>query len=306
MRMFFNLKRIINTKLFNYSAREILNLPAVNCGNGGSVVVVSQLCSRDLIMYLVAIKSFTRFISPIKVIIVGDRLSVEDIATLNNNITNLEIINILDVDTDSFPKGGCWERLLTILDVCQDYFTIQLDADTITLSMPEEVIKCISENKSFTLGTDMGQNITSFREASRFLKDQNAANQHVQILAELSLEKIDEEDNLKYIRGCAAFAGFARKEASREQIKNIARSIELIIGENKWKEWGSEQVASNIAIANSDNPLVLPVTKYHYYKPGIDWGQFHFLHFVGSLRFSDGGYARLAKRQIEMLKTSAF
>ncbi len=302
--MLFNLKRVINTKLFDFFVKDVLTLPMVNCDNNSSVVIVSQLCSRDLIMYLVAIKSFAKHILPLKVIVVGDKLTRQDMLTLKIHISNIEIINIQDVDTDSFPKGGCWERLLTILDVSKFHYTVQLDADTITFSMPEEVRECVANNRSFTLGTEMGQNVISFQEATRQLRDQNINSQHVQVLAELSMAEIDPEDKMKYIRGCAAFAGFAKGSMTREKIKHLALTIEHMIGESKWKEWGSEQVASNFAVANSEKPMVLPVTKYHYYKPGIDEEQFSLLHFVGSTRFTNGKYVKLARNQVKLLGSS--
>lgn len=301
--MFYSLKRIINTKLFNYLSRGILKLPGVNCDYKSNVVIVSQLCSRDLIMYLVAIKTFTNYVTPLNVVIVGDRLSEKDIELLRKHINNIEIIDIVDVNTNEFPNGGTWERLLTIIEKSQDHYVIQLDADTITLSMPEEVVQCIAENRSFTLGTEMGQEIITFQDATKLLKDQGNKSQHVQVLAELALDEIDQTNNLKYIRGCSAFTGYAKNTTTIEQAKIISRAIEHKIGKDKWLEWGSEQVASNIAIANSNNPLVLPIKKYHYYKPGVDFNQFHLLHFVGSYRFNGGEYARLASVQIEILKS---
>ncbi|WP_292566738.1 hypothetical protein [Methylomonas sp.] len=234
----------------------------------------------------------------------GDRLTERDVSTLRKQINNIEIINITDVNTSDFPKGGCWERLLTIIDISNHHYVIQLDSDTITFSMPEEVMQCIVDNRSFTLGTEMGQKIITFQEATKLLKDQGVNSQHVQVLAELSMAEIDHTNNLKYIRGCAAFTGFSKQGTSRDRVKNITQLIEQKIGENKWKEWGSEQVASNIAIANSDGSLVLPINKYHYFKPGIDANQFHLLHFVGSNRFTGGEYARLARKQVEILKSS--
>lgn len=301
--MFHNLKKTINTKLFNYFSREILNLPAVKCDCNGSAIVISQLCSRDLIMYLVAIKTFTQYVIPLKVVVIGDRLTEKDTQVLRQHISNIEIINVIDVNTNELPNGGTWERLLTIIDMSRDHYAIQLDADTITLSMPNEVIQCIADNRSFTLGTEMGQQIITFQEATRLLKDQNIISQHVQVLAEMALEEIDQSNNLKYIRGCSAFTGFAKNETIREQIQIIYSAIEQKIGKDKWRDWGSEQVASNIAIANSKNPMILPIKKYHYFKPGIDLDQFHLIHFVGSYRFSGGEYARLASKQIDILKS---
>ncbi len=57
-------------------------------------------------------------------------------------------------------------------------------------------------------------------------------------------------------------------------------------------EWGSEQVMSNIVVANVPSAVVLPHPKYadcHKMEPGVT----QFIHFIGSCRFDGGNYARL-------------
>lgn len=299
--MFFNLQKTINTKLFDYCVKNINKKSYVECSSDSPLIIVSQVCSRDLQMYLVAIKTFSKFIKPYKVILVADRLKDEEKFMLQKHIDNLEIIDTKNVDSAGFPVGGCWERLLTIIDISDQHYVIQLDSDTITTSNLVEVRRCITENRSFTLGTDMGQQVITFQETSDLINSKTIDSEHVQICAERSMGAFKNNKSLKYIRGCAGFAGFAKNEQTREKLKEIAKTFEAKIGKQKWAEWGSEQVASNIVVANSSNPLVLPINKYHYYKPGIDIDQYCFLHFIGDYRFVDSQYRNLAKKYLELI-----
>ena len=69
---------------------------------------------------------------------------------------------------------------------------------------------------------------------------------------------------------------------------------------DKWAEWGSEQVMSNIVVANIPNAIVLPHPKYadcHKMKADVT----EFIHFIGSCRFDGGNYGRLAAQVIATL-----
>lgn len=299
--MFYNLKKLIKTRLFNYQVRGVLKVASVKCDQASDVALVSQLCSRDVMMYLVAIKTFTRFIMPKRVIIVSDSLSETDLNTLYEHVEHLEIIDIANVSTDGFPSGGTWERLLTIIDASADQYVIQLDADTITTSKPTEVLDCIEQNRSFTLGTWMGQNVIGFDEVSELIKKQQISSTHVQVVAELAMAEFDRAEDLKYIRGCSGFAGFGKDISTREQLLPISRTFDEKLGRDKWAEWGSEQVFSSIVIANSSDPLVLPINKYSYFSKGLVLENCCFVHFIGSNRFDGGVYGDLAVREINAM-----
>ena len=302
--MFFSLKKIVKTKIFNFYAKGVLKSLPVKCDGSSSVVIISQLCSRDLYMYLVALKTFTRYVAPLRVVIISDRLTEKNIDVLHQHINRVEVISISDVSTEDFPSGGTWERLLTIVDASVQNYVIQLDADTITLSEPEEVLRCIAENRSFTLGTWMGQELIAFSEATDLMNKQETKSQHVQVLAELAMAEIDQSDSLKYIRGCSGFAGFSKGESNRKQLKSISMAFEEKLGAEKWHEWGSEQIFSNIIVANSNNPFVLPIRKYSYFSPRMDFNPCHLIHFLGSNRFDGGEYAKLARSQIKLLNAT--
>ncbi len=299
--MFYNLRKTIKTKLFDLQVRDILKTSVVKCDKSSGVALVTQLCSRDVMMYLVAIKSFTRYITPKRIIIISDRLSEADLKIIHEQIDNLEVIDILNVCTDGFPSGGTWERLLTIIDASADQYVIQLDADTITTSKPKEVLDCIEQNQSFTLGTWMGQSVIGFKDVKDMIGKQKTESSHVQVIAELAMAEFDGAEELKYIRGCSGFAGFEKNISTRERLQPISRTFDDKLGRDKWMEWGSEQVFSNVVIANSANPFVLPINKYAYFSTGLDLENCCFVHFIGSNRFDDGVYANLARQQILLL-----
>ncbi len=68
---------------------------------------------------------------------------------------------------------------------------------------------------------------------------------------------------------------------------------------DKWGQWGSEQVASNFAVANTAGAMVLPYPKYANFDLDMDPQAACFLHFVGTNRFDRGVYAGETRAFIE-------
>lgn len=118
-------------------------------------------------------------------------------------------------------------------------------------------------------------------------------------LAESRFEEYPGAEALRYIRGSSAFTGFARGGFRRHQIEQFYRQMEAMFG-NRWLEWGTEQVGSNFAIANSRNAMVLPYPDYANYEPGFR-GNPKFVHFYGTHRYMDGVYARRGREVIDHL-----
>jgi hypothetical protein len=295
--MFFKLRRGIWQKLFDHSARAILATRPLVCQSDSQVTIVTQVYPPDVLMYLVALKTFSRFVSPRTVIVVSDRLSAREKETINAHVQPVEFLDIGTIDTHGTPRGGCWERLITIVERSASAYTIQLDADTITQSPPGEVLDCVTANRSFTLGTSMGRRVTSVADASAAVRHLATPRAHVQVAAEAAFDQLPHRDAL-YVRGNAAFAGFARGHHTITALRSFSDAMTMILGKEKWWEWGSEQVASNYMIANSADPLVLPFDRYRYYQPGVRIDTCPFIHFMGPHRFAHGTYRRLARQSI--------
>jgi hypothetical protein len=122
---------------------------------------------------------------------------------------------------------------------------------------------------------------------------------HIQLVAEANFNKLKRFNELRYVRGCAGFSGFAKGSFSRDFVEEISSQMSDALGD-RWQEWGSEQVMSNIVVANTPDCRVLPHPKYSdCIKMRLP--ETVFIHFIGSCRFNNGNYARLGKVLIQEL-----
>jgi len=294
--------RIIQKRWFNNRCKEVLKTPPIQpCKNG--VVILSMLRHVDMLMYLISIKSFYRYLAGGEIVILDDgTLTTSDMKILRHHVRPLQIVSIDKVKTNKCPKGGCWERLLLISDYVKDYYVIQLDADTVTSDDIPEVSNYISDNTSFALGTNEGQKIESMKDTCARVK--HWPNNHVQVIAEKLFDKINDYDHKKYVRGSASFAGFGCNSFSRRDVEIFSRVMEKTIG-STWFNWGTEQLTSNYIISNSFPSCVLPYPKYaDYYTPhDVPYDESCFLHFSGANRFKKGLYFRKAKRAIRRINS---
>ena len=285
------LQRRFGKAWLDFRCRAIRNTPPLVCNPDSNVVIVSQIYHPDVTMYLLAAKSFARYIQPKKFVLVDDGLTEEDRRLLQHHLHDAEFIPRRSIDTGGLPVGGCWERFLTLAQQNQHHFAIQLDSDTLTLGAPAEVQACIDGGRTFTLGTRTGRKPVPLSEASRFARTHTGT--HVQTVAEIMLGDYAPGDpSLLYVRGCAGFAGFAPGCLDKDQIRAFSLRMEALCGKSKWNEWGSEQVTSNFFAANAPDSLVLPVEAYPFWAPDININAARFVHFFGTFRFTGGMYAR--------------
>jgi hypothetical protein len=300
--MLFKYRRLAQSRWFDWGVRSVSDTDPVRLDRHATAQAVTQIYPPDLMMYVIAIKTFARFVPLRNIWVVGDRLTSEHEDLLRRHVEGIRFINILDVDTNGFPRGGCWERLLHIADLSRDLYTLQVDADTITFRKPAEVTASIAANRCFTLGTSMGRQAIAAKDMPSQLQHIEGP-YHIQVAAEMAFARL-KDSSARYIRGNAAFAGFAPGAITRESLKRFSDEMAALLGPDRWREWGSEQVTSNFAIANTLDPLVLPFETYRYFAPGTDLSAVTFAHFIGSHRFSQGIYRRLARDAIRELKAA--
>lgn len=296
--MFYRVRQRAKKTWFNIRCKDIFRTPRLESPPSG-VVIVSMISHYDLAMYLVAIKSLIKALGGVETLVVDDgTLTEADANVVASHVSPLRMVDVGDVHCGKCPKGGCWERLRVISENIGQNYVIQMDSDTVTLGAIPEVLSCIKENRSFTLGTGMGKNIVPAREISREMRAFKS--DYVQVLAEQNLEQLENAKELRYVRGCAGFAGFARGSFEWSRVEGLSQSMEQLIG-GKWSEWGSEQVASNFIIANSEGARVLPYPKYANFSPGVPHEESSFLHFIGPTRFRNGVYINRARSVVRML-----
>lgn len=282
------------------SIRAVLDTPPLRTADDG-VVLFSMIGTRVLLPYLVAVKSLWHELERGRVVILDDgTLTAHDKALLDLHCCEPEIISIRSVDTGAFPRGGCWERFLTILDRRSDEYWIQLDSDTVTLGPVPELVEAVAGNRSFTLlgGSDGEIGALPLREIARTLYPHGPEGGHVQARFESRLGQADAAPGWRYVRGCAGFAGFAAGGAGRDRARQFLALLVDLIGEDSKPIWGTEQIASNFHIANEPDPLLLPSRRYLNY-----WGEpigpeAAFVHFVGTHRFARGAYAAKSRAAI--------
>lgn len=301
--MFFRARRALNRAWFDFNCRGLLKTPALPPSNS-PLTVVTMLPHGEVSMYLLALKSFAGQLgrSP-KVVVLNDgSLDAEDLRTLAAHVPSLTVVPIASVSTGSCPRGSCWERLMLICDLSQDGYVVQLDSDTLTPGPIPEVVACIEENRSFTLLGDRSHpEVEPMLEACVRLKASTSG--QVQAVCERGFGQLPEAAELKYLRGNAGFVGFAKGSLRRDRIAWFSDLMRRICGP-QWDEWGSEQLTSNLLIANAENPLPLPPPRYVSYwaHPEIRYDESSFLHFIGPYRYANGLYRRSAKRVLAGLR----
>jgi len=299
--MFYQLRDRVRRHRFAGTCKGVLRAAPVALDASSRLVVLSQVQHKDVLLFLLAVKSFARQVRPRAVYVLDDgSLSADDRVGLREHIPGLSLLELAEFRSAVCPRGGTWERLLAIASLVRDHYVIQLDSDTLTIGPVKEVSHCIDHQTAFALGTWNNQKVETMRErceTARKLASQ--ANVHVQVVAEANFDKLDDFESLRYVRGCSGFAGFARQSFTREFVEAISVQMRAAIGA-KWSEWGSEQVMSNIVVANIANAIVLPHPKYadcHKMQPEVT----EFIHFIGSCRFDDGNYAKLGAQVIARL-----
>ena len=159
-----------------------------------------------------------------------------------------------------------FERLLTILDRRAGDYVIQLDSDTVTLGPLPEVAAAIDAGRSFSLRGEAAAGLMTVAAFVASLPHEPPP-LHIQKATERQLDRLGLSDT-HYFRGCSGFAGFAPSGAGRGLAERFSAANEALLGKERWREWGTEQVTSNFVIANEPDPLLLPYGRYLNY-----WGE---------------------------------
>jgi len=263
-------------------------------------MVLSMVQHSDVLPYLAALKSFAFHVDISNIVVVADKsITHEDRDIFRDHIQNVIIRDAAEFVRKNMPTGGCWERLIAISNYVENHFVIQLDADTLTISKPDKVIELIKNNRSFTLGTFDLQAKVCEKEVARWARSHcdTTIDPHIQLICESNLLAATGGDATRvYIRGCAGFAGFGRNSFNEKVIEILSVNMARILG-NKWRKWGTEQFASNYIISNIDNSEALPHPVYT--TPDRINSTTVFVHFIGSLRYSNGSYLRLLNNSMQ-------
>lgn len=282
--------------LFTRQARAVLQTPPARAGEL-PLTTLSQVHTRDVVPYLVAFKSFHRHVPGQHAVVVCDpTITQADRATLRAHIPHLELRDAAEFTHPSIPRGGTWERLFAIAEYSARSYTVQVDADTVTAGPPTEVMDSVLANRPFVIGEKQDQGIHPLAGFASVAKTWTSG--HVQALAEAALDAIDLPPDTLYVRGCSGFTGFTRGSDMRERMIDFSRRMQAKLGD-RWSDWGTEQVTSNFVVANQPGAFVLPFPRYaSSHQAAADSV---FFHFIGSVRFRDRLYERVAGAALRQL-----
>ena len=290
---------------FDRTARAVLDTPHLHAADDG-LVIFSMIGTRVLYPYLIAAKSLHAQLGRGRFAVLDDgTLTAGDKRVLAEHLDDPVIYPIAAVDVGDCPHGGCWERLLTLLELRRDAYVIQLDSDTVTLGPVPEVATAIAAGRNFSLRGEADSEWLPVAQIG-YDFDTLADTAHVQARIEALLERIESRlpQVRHYARACAGFAGFAPGGHTRELADAFSREATHLLGADSWARWGSEQVMSNVIVSNEAAPLVLlPYDRYLNYCAEPELGSAALVHFIGTYRYHRGMYRQAARQVIAALRS---
>ena len=299
----FRIRNYMERSRFAWQCRAVFATPPLR-PREGDVTLLSMVSHRDLILYLLAIKSFYLRSEGGKIAFLDDgSLTQKDLTLLEEHLPFADRYSIDDVRPPAGcpSSGGCWERLTVLSRLSKNSYVIQVDTDTLCLGPPTEVFELVADQRSFVISGDDQQNeIVTFSDAG---KKKRGTPGHVQTILEQRLPEHPDASSRKYVRGCAGFSGFAPGAASEERMTAVSREFANICGEDEWQQWGSEQITSNMLVVDSPNAAVLPFPQYAGYFPNTlgERPDCKLIHFIGANRFRHGAYAYFGRELIDGL-----
>jgi hypothetical protein len=299
--MFFRARRSFAYWRFNRAIAGILDTPPLQM-RPAPWTVVSMVAKRDVPMYLVALKAFYRRAGGGQVVAIVDRdTPAESLATLKHHVPGIEFVILEDIAVGPCQRGGTWERIIYCLDRAEREYVIQLDADAVACGPDlQEVLDCVEKGASFTMAE--GNQIVPMLESAAYAK--TLGGNYIGTVAEAAFDRYARAETLHYIRGSSGFAGFAKGAFPRQRIEEFHAEGERLVGAARWREWGTEQCASNFAVANSPGAIGLPFPAYTSYHAGAARDGVKLYHFIGSFRFDDGFFAGLGRKEIAKYRGS--
>lgn len=292
------LRRRIAAAWHNHRIGGICRTPPLVASAEGPVYA-GMTCHRDARAWLLAVKSIARHVGPGDYAAIDDgTLTSGDKALLSKHLPGLRVIALNQVDTEGCPRGGTWERLITVLRLAANRYVVQVDSDLVAWRPIEELTEAVRAGRSFALAGESGAAVKSLAEASQDARGQSYP--HVQHAAEQLLEAMPEAGRWRYLRGCSGLAGFP-PGSSPALARQFSQFMQARLGA-RWQEWGTEQITSNFVVANARDPVVLPWRYYPAFTGDTEaLAEAKLAHFIGPARFQRGAYTRASRQVIAQL-----
>jgi hypothetical protein len=169
---------------------------------------------KDLMAYLLAIKTFALRARPARIIVVADpSLDQDDMALMRCARGGRGNPQGGNFQRPAIPVGGTWERLAAIAALNAECSIVQLDSDTVTLGEVSEVVEAACAGRSFVLRPEPDEQIVDLATATVVGRRKLEETRHIQAMAEARLTDLPDSDTRRYVRGCSGFTGFRPRGA---------------------------------------------------------------------------------------------
>lgn len=268
-------------------------------------ILLSMVQKRDVLSYLVAVKSFAAFANPQRIVVVCDpSIDAKDREVLLQQVPHIQLRAADEFVHPDIPRGGTWERLLAICSYAKEGYVVQLDADTVTVGAPSVVLDAIEKQIGFVLGEKSRQSLLTLTQTTANAKADGLGQSHIQGYAEACMAEVGLPKSAMYVRGCSGFTGFPPSTRMLDELLKFSISMSRTIGMARWSSWGTEQVTSNYLIANAVGTKVLPYPCYG--TPDTMNEETVFIHFIGSMRFTDNKYEKTSRTVIQRMPSSNY
>lgn len=301
-RIFTRLRRDFFRWQYHRVARQILDTKPLEQGTL-PFMLLSMVHQRDVASYLVAVKSFTHFLNPRRIVVVCDpSIGPADRTVLQHHVPHVELRDASEFTHPDIPRGGTWERLYAIAGFVEDTYVIQLDADTVTVRPIPEVREAIDKGIGFVLGEMPDTPIRLLPAVRENALPWIEPDAHIQGICETEMVNVGLPENARYIRGCSGFTGFPQSPEMRSIMLDYSRRMSAKLGAD-WKRWGTEQVTSNYLVSNAPGTRPLPFPKYG--TPDRLDSNSAFMHFIGPMRFINNKYKATSRQVIHMIASAA-
>jgi hypothetical protein len=292
----------MNRWLFQKAVQKMRDTPPVARGVK-PFTALSMVHQRDVLPYLLAIKTFAHYARPDRIVLVADpSLGAGDRAVLTRHVPGIEILEAAAFQRPALPVGGTWERLSAISVLCSETSVVQLDADTVTFDTPTEVVDAATAGHGFVIRSEAGVEIMPLDAAAAVGRQLLTSSRHIQAAAEARLTELHDLPRYRYVRGCSGFTGFGRGTLSPELLDMVSLQMRGIHGE-RWDEWGTEQVTSNLLAASAPRAFMLPHPRYcnaDALAPSTVVS-----HYIGYARYTSRDYETRITRAVEILRQAA-
>jgi len=308
--MFYRLRKRLNNVRFKFRARGVYRTPPTPCDPVAACTIHTMLGQSDLLMYLVAIKSFLRFLPLARVAAHSDgSLTPDDEALLREHVPGIRVVSTGEANerakkelnpflTEWRARDASWRRVIDTELWCETPRRMIIDSDILTIRRPDAVLEWIAGGggtRPLMFGATDPLPAGPIPEGTGKRPIQNVFRER---LAQFAAEAKGPPEF--YQGGTSGYYGCTR-EVSLAEIERLIRAG--LASGVPMAEWGGEQCLVVYVLSTSD-PIRLDVRKYFNFAPeAMDrLNEVAVAHFYGTFRFYRGIYTRLAAEVVRDLK----